>query len=918
LLILMAVVFLFSTAFASTNSNEAPYIFSDPSGNTLNYVGNDDSLTFGSNVFHQRAVTGNVILPITWRWNQWIGPSMSQPVVVPLPPKNPDSPSGGVVFTLGGNKVYAIDLETGNILDSKTFQSSSTPTGSSITYFQGNLYFGTRDGSVASFKYDFQTNKLIKNWITNISQSEIGRISSTPIFMYSYDPNSRKPKEERNIYIAAGSWDGHMYFLDAQTGTLVKSLKMSGPVTGSPAVVANGDIVPTTYIVGVDGGYPNLSGGYFDINGTFYFDTNTTNVNSQVKAGPIASSVALKWESYTDKNGVTKGVTFVFFADVNGILYAYDRNTGKLLWKITQFKGTFINNTPTVGDGYVYFTTTNPAKVITVDYWTGKVVSVNPLPYTAYSGSTLVNIYDPTLTLNIKGLLSTDQAGNMFIADAEDGSALPAFFDPNSPDILTNVIKLSNAGGTYYGDYQHPEITYAHGWLLVAYNGILQAFSSFPGTDFAVEKLYVTSNGQPVSYLIPGRSYTINAEFTGLFWNSQMDGLDRVPYYVEVNGTRIYEGTINFRPSDPSVYFVKIDMPPVEFTTPSGVSEAVIDVVINPIHYPKEYIPDIKGYQKTRSLNLVEDYTNNYKKITLPIGSKIDLYAKSITNQNPVDGQKYYNATVVVGNNSDVPIKRAEVQFTVNGVMQFADHDIFIDLAPHEEKTLTFRWISPPNNDVPQGKIVTLGAVINPNKVIDEDNYNNNAVYTNVKVNYVSPLPQTHCQSNWTEQRPDEYIPPEYDNKGNLIRGGYWTYKTVAFYNKLNVTAKIITDHDPYRSGYGFYLDVKTSIETNYDNLSAIKGATKVVAYMQDGSVIELEPKYPPGTLENEWQLPPNPQSIYNNRKYFTDPHQPDGPFVVYVYAFGAGKDGDLVCRDIQSVQIVGSMYDDDATVITK
>ena len=99
-LLLMAVVFIFSTAFASTSTDETSYIFSDPSGNTFNYVGNDDSLTFGSNVFHQRAVTGNVILPITWRWNQWIGPSMSQPVVVPLPSKNPDSPSGGVVFTL--------------------------------------------------------------------------------------------------------------------------------------------------------------------------------------------------------------------------------------------------------------------------------------------------------------------------------------------------------------------------------------------------------------------------------------------------------------------------------------------------------------------------------------------------------------------------------------------------------------------------------------------------------------------------------------------------------------------------------------------------------------------------------------------------------------------------------------------------
>ncbi|AFK94320.1 MULTISPECIES: PQQ-binding-like beta-propeller repeat protein [Thermoanaerobacterium] len=890
---ILAIVFLCTIAFADE------YTFPDPSGNTFDYIGNTDTLTFGSNVFHQRDISGNLSLPLTWRWNQEIGPSMTQPVIVP----DSSDPSKGVIFTLGGNRVYAIDLTTGDILDSKAFQSSTTPTGSSITYFDGNLYFGTRDGSIASFHYDFQDNKLSQNWKKQVAKAESGRISSTPIFMYDI----KKINENRNIYIAAGSWDGNMYFVDAQTGMLVKSIKMSGPVTGSPAVVANNSDKPTTYILGVDGGGNNLQGGYFNA-GVYMPDTNTTGMNSKINAGPIASSVALKWDN---------GKTYVFFADQNGILYAFDRNTGTLLWKITQFKGTFINNTPTVGDGLVYFTTSNPGKVITVDYTTGKVVSVNSLPYTAYSGSTLVKIHDANLDVDVQTLLSSDQSGNMFIADTENGYGIPVFYNPETGE-LSSSISLAKAGGTNYGSYQHPEISFAHGWVVVAYNGILQAFSSFMGTDFWVDQLSVTnSSNQQVPYLKPGQTYTLNANVGGYIWDTTIQGLDNIQYDIYMNDSLISSGTLDMRLKnklDTNVY----KSVSTDFTVPQGVNQVTLKFVINPNHDPKESVPDPKNYQIGRSLNLIEDYTNNTKTITLPVGSNIDLYAKSITNQNPVDGQKYYNATVVVGNNSDVPVTHAEVQFQVNGVMQSSDQDVFVDFAPHEEKTLTFKWISPPNNDVPQGKIVQLSATINPYRVIDEKTYDNNTVVMNVKINYVSPLPVTNCQTNWTEQRPDHYVPPVYDKDGNLISGGYTVYKTVAFYNKLNVSAQIVTDHDPYRSGYGFYLNVHTSVDTNYDNLSAIKGATKVVAYMQDGSVVELEPKNPVGSLENDWQLPPNPQSIYNNRKYFTNPHQPDGPFTVYVYAFGAGKDGNLVCRDIQSVQIVGSMYDDDATVITQ
>ncbi|MGF7431893.1 hypothetical protein PQV03_14160 [Thermoanaerobacterium thermosaccharolyticum] len=50
---------------------------------------------------------------------------MTQPVIVP----DSSDPSKGVIFTLGGKRVYAIDLTTGDILDSKAFQNSTTPTG---------------------------------------------------------------------------------------------------------------------------------------------------------------------------------------------------------------------------------------------------------------------------------------------------------------------------------------------------------------------------------------------------------------------------------------------------------------------------------------------------------------------------------------------------------------------------------------------------------------------------------------------------------------------------------------------------------------------------------------------------------------------------------------------------------------------
>ena len=135
----------------------------------------------------------------------------------------------------------------------------------------------------------------------------------------------------------SGPYDGHVFALDAATGTLKWSYLTDGAVGASPALGPDG----TIYIGSYDGK-------------VYAFDGITGKVRWTYQTGaPIQSSAAIG----------SNGLLYVGSHDSN--LYALDTQTGKLAFKVTT--GQRIVSSPGIGaDGTVYFGS-----------WDGNLYSVN-------------------------------------------------------------------------------------------------------------------------------------------------------------------------------------------------------------------------------------------------------------------------------------------------------------------------------------------------------------------------------------------------------------------------------------------------------------------------------------------------------------------------------------------------------------
>jgi len=146
------------------------------------------------------------------------------------------------------------------------------------------------------------------------------------------------------VYV--GSNDGHVYAVDAATGTLRWKLKTGGRVPSSPAV-ASGRV----YVLSYDSQFYAIDATTGAIAWKFATGGERRFAAKHVHgAEPAAETMPDPFDFYLSSPAVSDGA--VFFGSSDGNVYALDAASGALRWKLKT--GDVVHASPAVVDGVVY------------------------------------------------------------------------------------------------------------------------------------------------------------------------------------------------------------------------------------------------------------------------------------------------------------------------------------------------------------------------------------------------------------------------------------------------------------------------------------------------------------------------------------------------------------------------------------
>ena len=262
---------------------------------------------------------------------------------------------------------------------------------SSPVWRDGTLYFGSDDGNV--YAVDAATGR--QRWMAHTD----GPVASTPaldgerLFALSFDgrlhaldarngetlwkfategerrfearglhgmqPRTQTFPDMFDVYLSSplvvggkvvfGSSDGHVYAVDAATGALAWKFATGDVVHASPAY-ADGLIVIGSW------------------DGKLYaLDAQTGAQRWAFQAG--LDPLIHNQQGFQSSAAIADGVVYVGCRD--GHLYAVDLHTGKERWNVDT-EGSWVNSSPAVAGGRVYFATSDTARYQVVDAATGK------------------------------------------------------------------------------------------------------------------------------------------------------------------------------------------------------------------------------------------------------------------------------------------------------------------------------------------------------------------------------------------------------------------------------------------------------------------------------------------------------------------------------------------------------------------
>ena len=257
----------------------------------------------------------------------------------------------GVLFVGSSDGVfYAIDQKTGKLKWKTAF---ADPIASSPAIAGGLVYFLAYDGvlyalaaDTGAIQWRFSTGgerRLEARGIHGLTPSS--QLIADPMDLFLSSPavfNNR-------VYF--GSSDGHIYALDAKTGTLLWSFETGGIVHASPAVA--GGIV-----------YAGSWDSYL-----YALDAETGEEKWRFKSGE--DPVLHNQVGFQSSPAVSDGVVYVGCRD--GHVYAIDAGTGKKKWDYNTSQS-WVNGTPAVRDGVIYVGTSDSHRFYALEVKTGRLI----------------------------------------------------------------------------------------------------------------------------------------------------------------------------------------------------------------------------------------------------------------------------------------------------------------------------------------------------------------------------------------------------------------------------------------------------------------------------------------------------------------------------------------------------------------
>jgi hypothetical protein len=381
--------------------------------------------------------------------------------------------------------------------------------------------------------------------------------------------------------------------------------------------------------------------------------------------------------------------------------------------------------------------------------------------------------------------------------------------------------------------------------------------------------------------------------FTVYFANSTDKALSGVGLSVTINGKAVpaVPATANFKAYEKKAYLV----------TGTAGEKGV------PIRLSVQISPPA-GYRDTNLSN------NQVSAEIIVLERPYDLDVQRITPDRYKENQSVIT-TVKVSNKGSLDFTPGQ---NVTVLFQIPELSLSkrIDAVVMEKDTwnvVSLRWDTP---NVQADKNITLIATINPeqslgnetttdNNIFTQKAFIQNVTYDEPKESKVLPAPPQRSEQpkvTWWEQR--------YEN-GEFV----WRQ----FYAELKVSA--VLDYDTkakgyLKSGYGFSINVTTSINTNYDRPELITAPQTAEVYLPE---YRYETAIPLVKEGGQFIFKENPASPYRYRKQYIPVWFPDNrDYIVQLLVTDVHTPGGTLSKWITGgtleINVVDSMYSDDVT----
>ncbi|WP_026478396.1 CARDB domain-containing protein [Alkaliphilus transvaalensis] len=939
------IVLILTLVFLSTNILYAQ---------NLNFGGIDyintkgEIISFGGNLWNDNYSKGTAIFPLSEAWSPvQVGHSDGQPLIV-----------DGIIFTISGKNLTAINQKTGEILRTTNIQMIYPHFNSSNLFVlkhsneKYQLITPSKDGKILSIMANVVRNNdegivglsYSQHWQWDVTKLERTGLTVSQILTNSVTVLKDANPSINKAYLGFGTYTGHMVVLDATSGVPV----VNGAVefdsilgSGSGIVYRNfADIIlpsnnPSKNVGGVVGG--TVHNGVLNLN-----LGNTKDFHTEGIIGPMAYAVINNIGT-----GGTRGMLVA--QDKLGRIVAYDTSNNALLYMVDKYVGTSTINSISIAGKYLLVTFAEEkngrSRIVSINYEraieaaqydTNKlandaIVFEESFDSHSYSGATAVSVAEQELDSfgNIKEVIyrevfmvanrstnSSTKNIQMFYLDQYHSNtkrpiSVPyAFQREESSGVFNTTNGLHITGGVT------SQLSYGGGYLIfVDGRGYLHAYTAVKENNLALVNFENSSE-----LLEKGNTYQAVVDvvnYTGEFQ-------ENIPIEFWINDEKIHEGRIDFGADGITVNF--------QYTIP--------------LNYDKDYLKlDAKLNMVTpRTLN-EKTYDDNIATLMVDVmkQEELDLEVSKITHSRFFRGQ-YGIVNVHVKNNSDKTIASPSVPVRLQIAGTNVELVEQINLAPNATSTVSFRVQVPD-----QLMSFVLVAEVNHTRVYTETNYANNR--KQATANIINAFASTGCinsSTTWEEYRSvDQYTSGSIVNRHYESRFSHYNYVqggvigtgpngnpiysqipvpvyvnvlvgyTVRFQATLNGTMTVTPNS--IKAGYGIEVEAETWVTTNYDKPYKLTNSQSIYAYFPDSNTpVMLEPQGNVSSLSKvKWILPQNLQSVFRERRHYIPVEWPDGPYKISLDMQNAVTPSVALCRQMEgSITIDGQMYEDDHTGI--